>query len=383
MKGVLKALSLFDPNAIETRLFRIALNESNSALKELQSWEKNGHPDMLSYLAGSGKWMRGHLPLIYANLSEQLIDTNLKCRPYLKTATLREKMRYEMYEACLKDTLNALNDAGRPFCVVKGAAAANTVYPQPFIRHCHDLDIVVRPEDRNTFEKALVEREFLRITINKSRGVSVRLDHPIGLPVMLHSQPVAEDCRFDAAWIMEGANIISTSGGKMPVASPARRVMHAWLHRFTIDRFERNGWVPDTVLDLRKCTPADIDELNSLLARFEVLPEAYSSALYLCKNFDGLPHLAELRWSQKTRQGSATEMQHQRFIKRAKAQNMRIAFDRKSANLAKLLFAYKRLFPSAKDLNLGPDHTGLQLFHKRLQRLFLYAWRRLKRLLKN
>lgn len=379
MAGILSALGVFNPDQIETRLFQIGLNESSLAISDLQSWERSGNPDFLKYLAASGKWMRGQLPMIYANLSEQLIDTPLRCRPHLKTATLRERLRYDMYGTCLKDALAALNDVGLPFCVVKGVAAANTVYAQPFLRHCHDLDIVVHSEDRSDFEQACVDRGFRRIGPQSHLEASSRLDHALGLPVMLHCLPVAGDLRLDAAWIMDGRLCLDTPAGKMPVPRPARRILHAWLHRFSTDRFERNAWVPDTVLDLRRCGLNDIEEMNSLLAQYRYLAEAHASSGYLATNFDGLSLLAELRWTKQTRRGLTTEPQRMRFLKRANAQNSATAFKERLDFTTRAYFLYDKILPSAEHFGLASKNTTARLWRQRIRRLLSASLRRLKR----
>ncbi|MEM8915433.1 MAG: hypothetical protein AAGC83_06315, partial [Pseudomonadota bacterium] len=63
---------MFDPSDMETQVFQAALNESQTAFELLRNWEHSEGPDLIKFLAGPGKWMRGQLPLIYANLSHQL-----------------------------------------------------------------------------------------------------------------------------------------------------------------------------------------------------------------------------------------------------------------------------------------------------------------------
>lgn len=374
MTDVLSALSLFEPTKPETRIFQAALNESGNAYAQLQDW------DIVAYLAGSGKWMRSQLPLIYFNISDRLSDTPLPCRPYLKTATLREKKRYDIYLSCLTDALAVLNEVGSPFCVVKGVAAANTVYAQPFLRHCHDLDVVVDPQNLGSFTEALRRAGFHQIAPHGPANSSTRLDHPVGLPVLLHTQPVADDPRLGVDWMMDGAFQIDTPAGQMVVPEPARRILHAWLHRFVPDRFERHAWVPDTVLGLRQCSLADIDRLNAQLAAHPHLTEGLSAARYLMAHFDRLPQLQEMNWSTEAKQGKLTASQRARFYKRALAQNIAPAFKAKLGIGMRALFVYDRIMPPATHFETGSANPELSLWHHRLRRLFRGSRRRLTRL---
>lgn len=374
MTGVLSALGMFEPTEAETRIFQTALNESGVAYDRLKNW------DIVAYLAGPGKWMRGQLPLMYANVSDQLSAAPLPCRPYLKTATLREKKRYDVYLSCLTDALTVLNRVNLPFCVVKGVAAANTVYPQPFLRHCHDLDLVVSAQHVGNFVDALQNAGFDLKTGHHPATSSIRLDHPVGLPVMLHTQPVAVDHRLDVDWMMEGAVQIDTPAGQMVVPEPSRRILHAWLQRFEPDRFERHAWVPDTVLTVRQCDAVDIERLNSYLAAVPHLTEGVSAARYLAAHFDRMPQLKQLNWSPQAKRGNLTAPQRARFYKRALAQNIAPEFKEKLGIRMRALFAYDWVLPPATHFQSGAGNTALELGRQRFKRLFNGGRRRISRL---
>lgn len=43
-----------------------------------------------------------------------------------------------------EDVLRRLVDGGCDVLVLRGAALAEVAYPEPFLRHCHDLDVLLR-----------------------------------------------------------------------------------------------------------------------------------------------------------------------------------------------------------------------------------------------
>jgi len=67
---------------------------------------------------------------------------------------------YLAQEHALKDIDAALERAGIENAVIKGAASRQLLYENPAIRACHDIDLLVRPEDRARAAIAIVETGF-------------------------------------------------------------------------------------------------------------------------------------------------------------------------------------------------------------------------------
>jgi len=370
MAGVTHALRLFEPSATETWLFQTALNRPADALAMMQKAETKGAPDLIPYLAGPGKWMRGQLPLIYANLVAAGPDVPVASRPYLKTAALRERKRYAMFLKGFRAAITALNSADRPYCLVKGVAVAQTVYDNPVLRHCHDVDVVVRDADQSAMAEALRAAGFTSCAPPYQGGL--RLDHDSGLPVNLHTQPVMGDSRFDADWLLKDAQPIKTEAGEFCVPAPALRVVHAWLHRLGADRFERQVWVPDTVLDLRQFETADVDRMNAELAR-HALPEAQSAVTYLSTHVDNLDVLDQLRISPLTQLGFTSAVQRKQFLQRAITQDTVETFKARLNLMTRLGYTYDHLLPPRGFFAANPSTP---LWSLRLRRLMRAGLRR-------
>ena len=68
---------------------------------------------------------------------------------------------YLTQEQALKDIDSILQEAGIEYAVIKGGANRLLLYGNPAIRACHDLDILVKPEDRVSTAKALHAADFM------------------------------------------------------------------------------------------------------------------------------------------------------------------------------------------------------------------------------
>ncbi len=68
---------------------------------------------------------------------------------------------YLAQEHALKDIDGALEAAGVDYVLIKGAANRLRLYSNPAIRACHDLDLLVHPDDRVLAASTLIEAGFV------------------------------------------------------------------------------------------------------------------------------------------------------------------------------------------------------------------------------
>jgi len=102
-----------------------------------------------------------------ADFATFIIDHGLGPQWHLRTerAEFHEsRMAAEAFflaqEHAMRDIDAALNKADIDYVVIKGAANRLTLYENPAIRACHDLDLLVRRDDRVRAASALVEAGF-------------------------------------------------------------------------------------------------------------------------------------------------------------------------------------------------------------------------------
>ena len=104
----------------------------------------------------------------------------------LRTAYVAEDARSRIYRRIARDVLSVLTSAGIPVIVLKGTALSGTVYPDPVLRHCHDIDLLVTRGDLLQAASACASLKFSPATSGIGSGTEhARLDHTSGLPVEL------------------------------------------------------------------------------------------------------------------------------------------------------------------------------------------------------
>jgi hypothetical protein len=106
----------------------------------------------------------------------------------LRTGVAREALRVTSVQQIAGQVLQALSTSGCPFLLLRGLALAETVYPDPLTRHCHDLDLLVSADAQDAIIGILHASGFGSAPDDPSRAPGpVRRVHPSGFPVELHT----------------------------------------------------------------------------------------------------------------------------------------------------------------------------------------------------
>ena len=144
LAGPLAALLL--PNPRQTLLLQAAVGPPDAAAAALATWLAGARAATEDLAAGPGG---GRLlaPLIAHNLAGAGDLGAARLWTYLRTALVREQLRSRAARAIYAEALEALGRAGVRPVVLRGVAASESVYPDPGLRHCHDLDLLL-PGDR-------------------------------------------------------------------------------------------------------------------------------------------------------------------------------------------------------------------------------------------
>jgi len=81
-------------------------------------------------------------------------------RDEFHSSRVSTEAHYLAQEQALSVIDSVLGDAGIEYAVIKGVANRLALYENPSVRGCHDIDLLVRPEDRARAASALVEVGF-------------------------------------------------------------------------------------------------------------------------------------------------------------------------------------------------------------------------------
>ncbi|MEO8605865.1 MAG: nucleotidyltransferase family protein, partial [bacterium] len=189
---------------------------------------------------------RALLPLLLQSTTRNGLAAGRGLLPHLRAATLREELRANRFRQLAADVLTLLQQAGTEPTLVRGAALAATVYPAWGLRHCHDLDLLVRPAALDVAVRALIGVGSVALAAPPRAPGSVLLRHPSALQVALHSRP------FGVPYY--GVSVERFSRDQQPLAvdavrawglSSAANVVHVLGHASTSASRDNLRWVAD------------------------------------------------------------------------------------------------------------------------------------------
>lgn len=138
----------------------------------------------------------------------------------LAAVTLREKERSAAFWRGASETLGMGAAAGQEVLVLRGAALAALAYPAPHLRHCHDLDLLVR--GAGPLEDAAAGRA----SVHRS--------------AFGHAPAKGDDGAF---W--DRAERVHVGGEAVRVMAPADMLVHVCGHAYFSPRRETLSWVAD------------------------------------------------------------------------------------------------------------------------------------------
>ncbi len=144
----------------------------------------------------------------------------------------------------LAAVLRALQGAGVPVIVLKGAHLAERVYPDPALRPMIDLDLLIPGAQMSVAARRLAELGYSRAC---PEGMDYRNHHHLrpfvradAVPVELHRTLAAEggSFRVDVAGLWRRSRFAEIAGVRTRVLSPEDLLLHLCLHLAASDRFQ-------------------------------------------------------------------------------------------------------------------------------------------------
>ncbi len=180
-KAKLDLLSGILPTATTTAFLRACLAPPPLALEAWERWRSCWSPAMGLVSADSD--LRALSALLANSLLTAGAVLDHSDETWLRVALLHERRRSRRYRLILEEVLASLTRAGVPFLLARGAALAETVLPEPWLRHCHDIDLLVAEEHLAAADEALTQVGLLQQPLP---GPSRSYLHPRLLPIRLH-----------------------------------------------------------------------------------------------------------------------------------------------------------------------------------------------------
>ena len=200
--------------------------------------------------------IKGLLPLLYYSLRKSGTSLDKDTNRLLKTAYLSERTRYEYYLKVCDEVFTRFFNHNLPFLVVKGMAASHLAYPEPTIRHCHDLDIFL---NKSHMADAA---NLMRISgLSEKRDIRrPRLDllfvHASGFPIELHNKLFYLNyysiCEKE---IWENQDSIVMGNHRLKTTSPEMTIIHTCIHASYCRSYLSLRWICDIYFLIKACKP--------------------------------------------------------------------------------------------------------------------------------
>ena len=234
-----------------------------------------------------GDLVKSLLPLLFNALRRNSVEVDPEFLTVLRTASVREELRTKAYRRVCRDVFAAFSTAGIPAVVLKGAALADTVYADPALRHCHDIDILLGESDPSRAISLLSSLGFT--PLGKEMGAEwqdIQLAHQSGLPLVLHRHlfriPFYNAVMPDM-WARSQTQVIAEVPAR--ILSPADQLLHVCGHAASCASRESLRWVCDAWFLIERYPDLDWDVLFACAVRSHL---ALPLSVMLCYLAEGL-----------------------------------------------------------------------------------------------
>jgi hypothetical protein len=264
------SLSLILPTETETALLRACLFTGPAGRRAWDVWQQEtSGVHGVAALSGSAKAL---IPLIHRAAARNGAVVEGAARTALRAGYLREELRTTTYRRICAEVLSALASADIPVVVLGGAALAESAYDHPILRHCHDLDLLLRQPDLARAARLLIGREFANASEPPTDTTTdITLVHTSGLPVELHSRLLAipwYSVPLTEVWTRTRRHAVD--GMPADILSPADTLLHVCAHASYSRSRESLRWVCDSWFIIQRHPDLDWDALVDCAVRSQL-----------------------------------------------------------------------------------------------------------------
>ncbi len=229
--------------------------------------------------------MRWLFPLLSTALRHNEINVEKPVFAGLRAGYLAEELRNKTYWSVFRNILTELTQDNIPAIVLKGAALAQTVYPDPAMRHCHDIDLLLRSEDLPQAQDLLLSAGLVRSRSDLLHGDRhLVFRHRSHLPLELHSHPfLLPRYSIGDTEVWDRAQKQNIAGVSTSVLSPSDHLLHITLHAFCSQSRSSLRWICDAWFLLQRTPHFDWDEVVDRARSHSVALPALTMLDYLAR----------------------------------------------------------------------------------------------------
>lgn len=235
-------------------------------------------------------WIKGFLPLLYHSVQRNRIPVDGTFLSFLKTATFYEELRSNTYYHILQETSSSLAHKQIPFILLRGASLIDHVYDHRYLRHCHDIDILIKDENMLSAAEALTQTGTFKPPIELGKVFDdILLTHETGMPVYLRRDLFRGDYyRLPLDQLWEERHEIDLGGVKASILSTIDSLIYILGHAFCSPGRVSLRWVTDAWFIVHKNKNLDYQKLFCALDKSRLILPAWVMFHYLAEQL-GLP----------------------------------------------------------------------------------------------
>lgn len=274
------------PSRLETQLLRAALLDGEPALTSYRRWRDEVDIDALD---GGSQRM---LPLLAHNLARLGLEDDLT--PSLHGHRRQSLAMNAQIIGTVRPALRALATRGIDVMVLKGTALVASGLSELGLRPIGDVDVLVRPEDRDAAIDALVADGW---EMNAYPAWYVKRVHARDVPAwVMRKGRVEIDLHWSALHLVldplaetalwDRARTGSLGGEPVLVPSIEDQAMHAWLHAAEHNPVPPMRWAADALIAIRARESFDWDLVAETAAAQHVTVPTRAAVEYLVEELD-------------------------------------------------------------------------------------------------
>ena len=303
------ALSTILPPPEHALLLAACLREGHAAA---DSWSRfvAAVGDAKRYFEADATGLKGLLPFIESRFAANGVDAGKAFHTYARVALVREELRRDIVAKILGDLIEAADEQGIRFLLLKGAAVSATAYPQPSCRHVHAIDLLVDPRDWQRAQALLPQSRFLSVGAGPGAACHLNYKHWTGLALGLHCRPLFLpyfEMPTDA--IESRARSIEIHGRRVRVMSPEDNLVHVCGHAVYARSRANLRWVCDAVWLLKRNPMLDWPLLVATAVTAGIAPALFVQLRWIDRMLQPVPSrwLEELRVLGQSDRGAGSE----------------------------------------------------------------------------